>query len=366
MVFLTIAYLVFCLIAWKKKWRIVFLGLAWFLIFLLPSLIFINSIGDNKFAERRLFIPAIGFSILLGVILEKLWRTWKKGKIVICLFIIAVFVFSFLFIQKRNLVWHNDISLDADTVIKSPGADLIRYNLALSYQSNNDLNLAKDQIEIIIKRGKWENLYVAYSTLGDIYRKEKNYILAISSYQQSVKLNPMDRKTYNNLGALTLSQGDLLGALPFLCKAYLIDPSFKDTNSNFSFIANDVQKFDNKTFMSLYQGILDGSVFKENKDQGGIVFQKEDCTTYPQGCVIFFSTKLQRQDVILPFLIAGQTISGQTVRMRYFASDPKTNDIVVGIDKEFGQKDVTFYFPTCGDIYYQTKVQPQETSGKQP
>lgn len=308
-ILITLGYTALTFMAWKKRLFAIFFGLIWFLVFLLPSLIFINP--ENLFAERYVFTSTIGFSILVAVLLSRLLQYSKNGKIAVIGLMGIFALISFFSIYGRNQLWKNDISIFTDTLKKSPDADLIRYDLALEYLNQGNDQLFQEQLMQIIKRGTWINL---------------------------------DR-VYGNMGELYLKQGNILGSLPYFCKS----------KTNFDILAGQIQGLDNKSFMLLYDRILNSSIFHPAPAENTITLKSKDCS-YPEGCLLIFSSKLPKNETILPFLIVGKTASNDVVRSRYFEFNPQTLEIALGIDRKFEESKIHFWLPGCNNVYYETET----------
>jgi len=196
-IFIIIGFMGLCLVSWKKKWTAVFVGLIWFVVFLLENLIFIDSIVDSVFSERFVFASAIGFSIIIALLLENLWKKNKKWKIAFAVFLSTISLISLIAVNQRNMVWRNDVNLYVDTLKKNPDADGIRYNLAAIYQNQGYTALAKDQYIKIIKRGTWENIFIIDNILGKIYYNEGNYQEALYYFEKNLKENPPNGNHHN-------------------------------------------------------------------------------------------------------------------------------------------------------------------------
>lgn len=347
--FLVFIFIGACFLAWKRKLPVILFALIWFFVFLFPSLAFINSLGDNKFAERHIFTSLIGFSIIAAIILEWFRKNFKQGKKIVYGFLLIVSILAFIYIYNHNLIWKNDISLDLNTLKTNPDADLIRYNLALEYLTEKNPELAKEQLIQLIENNNWYNLFRVYYTLGGIYRLEGNYDEATNNYQASIAKNPTYKDTYNNIGAMSLENRKYIDSVLYLCKAIQLDPNFTNANNNFNIAASTIQSLDNKTFMLLYDQILHGDIFKPNNSP--VTLKNKDCS-YSEGCLLTFSSDVPVHEFLFPFLTVGITDSNEVVRTRYFNFDPKTSDITIGIDHQFGNSKTHFWFPTCNNSYY--------------
>ena len=351
-ILMVVVFISLLVVAVKKKWKMVSVALVWYMSFLAPSLIFVNSIGENLFAERHVYASTIGFALLLSLLLVTLWRQGLWGKAGLILLLGAVSVGSFILIRERNGFWRTDETIYADTLTKSPDADLIRYNLAYLYEQSGRTGKARAEYGMIVKRHTWRGLDKVYNNLGDMARKEGDYELARIYFQQSLAINPLHVEAYNNLGAMYFEQGDLLKSLTFLCQANRISPGFQPANTNYDRLVGMIQGMDEQTFGVLYRTLLENGTFQKARDSTMVALQSKDCGTGP-GCLLTFATRLPADAFVFPFLIGGQTDSGQIVRPRRMGIRQATWDIVLDIDSKWERTPIRFSFPTCDGTYVQ-------------
>lgn len=342
-----LGYAYFIFLAYKRRWNIILFGLVWFLIFLLPSLLFINS-ALVIFAERYVFTPSIGFSIIMAIILNWFWEKKQQNKIAIGILLSIVSLISFMVISDRNMYWKSDVNIYQYELKKDPSSEVLRYDLAIAYRDKGDIKSAKKVFEEVIKTAKGDSLSKSYNNLGEISRREGNLDLALQYFNAAITADPDHKESYNNIGVLSMERGDVLVSILNLCKAITLDPGFTQANTNFEAAASMIQRLDNKSFMDLYDQILNSTVFKASNDY--FALKNKDCS-YPQGCLLTFSSKLPANVFLFPFLAVGKTDTGEVVRTRYLKFDPQTSDIILGIDREFGQKNIHFWFPTCDKVY---------------
>ena len=85
----------------NKRWNYIFFGLLWFLVFLLPSFIRPNPDIIADFIEHRLYVPIIGFIIiLLEIDLIKL-MSLNRQKDLIIFFINNSYFFKYYFFLQQ-------------------------------------------------------------------------------------------------------------------------------------------------------------------------------------------------------------------------------------------------------------------------
>ncbi len=125
---------------------------------------YIKGITGKPFAERYLYLPSVGYVLLLAIFLswakEKLPGTTKSIMIV---FILIMGLYTVGTINRNN-VWQDSFILWSDTVKKSPDSTVAHYNLGVAYS----------------KKGLWDR--------------------AMAEYQTAVRLKPDYAEAHNNLG----------------------------------------------------------------------------------------------------------------------------------------------------------------------
>lgn len=367
-IFIVISFIGLCIYTWKKKLFSAFFGLIWFFVFLFLNLFFVstfNTLGGNAFTERYMLAPSIGFSILVAILLEKLWKINKKTKYGVIAFLIIISLISFMIVHNRNKTWNSNLTIYLDTLKKDPSADVIRYDLAAYYQNQKDMKQAKEQFNELIKRGTLPYIFTVYNTLGKIYYDEGNLKEALRFFEGSLNQNSpgnaKDTAVYlairkeadNYIGTIYAKQDNILQSLSYFCKALMIDPNYNEANTNFNAAASGIQGMDNKSFMLLYDQILQGTIFQPNNSL--ITLKNKDCSL-PQGCLLILSSTIPKDTPPFIFLTVGKTDLDEVVRARYLTFDPKTSDITLGIDHQFGDRSIHFWFPTCNNVYYESET----------
>lgn len=357
LVFILFCYLFYLSI--KKNWRLVFVSLVWFFVFLFPSIFFTGGLGENLFAERHVFASTIGFAIIVAIILSWLWQKNRFLKACVIVFLGIIIIVSFKVVFERNKIWHDNLTIYLDTLKYSPDADPIIYNLALLYHNNNQDDLAIKEYNKIIIRGTWYQLDRVYNNLGNIYRQQKKYDQALAYLQKSIDKNPVNREAYNNMGVMYIDQGLALNALVNFCKATTLDPSFIPAKNNFNNLVQSLSKLTDKQLSNLYNGIIIEGAFKISENEK-ITLKSRDCSSDKQ-CLLIFTGASDKARLIMPFVVVGKTKKGEAVKPSSLYLIPQSNDIALYVDKSFENSYVYFLFPTCDGIYYRTEVPPPET-----
>jgi Tfp pilus assembly protein PilF len=237
------------------------------LFFLITMSVYSNifMIIGSSFAERFLYLPSIGFSFVIAVLLlkifkidikEKLSPTFSaifqkmKGPSVIMLVILLLFGFQTI---SRSRDWKDGYTLFSQDVKKSPQSAHMRiyWGMALREKAleQKDPQQRNTQMEKALEEFKkaaviypnypdaWQQIALAYFRLG-------NNELSLESYQKALALNPNEPTTYGNMGIIFFQKGDINKAIELYQKAIKLDASYADAYMNLGSCYGTTGEFD--------------------------------------------------------------------------------------------------------------------------
>ena len=258
----TVIFLIGAMAAYKKN-RMVFFSLLLIVIPLLP-VFYIKAISGKPFAERYLYLPSVGYVLLMGS-----FFSWAKEKFpravgsISIIFMIIVGSYSVATI-KRNQVWRNDYTLFTDTVRKSPDAKdprnrlggvlfnkgqideaieqyqtavqldpdsaIPHYNLGLAYSSNGRIDEAVEQYQAALHLSP--DFADAHSGLATAYFNKGQIDKAIEQYEIALRLEPNNEQALNNLGLAYFRKGQIDKAIELYETALRLNPNREKVHSN--------------------------------------------------------------------------------------------------------------------------------------
>ena len=179
----------FFIYKYSKK---VFWSLLWIFLNLLPILIILPFY--YLFSERYLYIPSVGFSMLLAIGIDKCIQT-KRVSIVVLIFLLGFYSWTII---RRNNDWKDDFTLWSRTVKKYPDNYQAHNNLGCIYSQQGKYNEARREYK---KALELVPHYVAsWLNLGNVYMLEGEYNKAIKAGKEVLKLNPNHSGAHSNLG----------------------------------------------------------------------------------------------------------------------------------------------------------------------
>jgi Tfp pilus assembly protein PilF len=207
-----------------KKNKATFFSLL-FVIPLLP-VFYIPGLGENTFTERYLYLPSVGFVVLLALFIAWIEVKISKSPVSIpILFLAIIGLYSYGTID-RNPVWRDNYSLFSDTVKKSPDGAKPRNNLGYVLETRGQLDEAIEQYQIALKLRP--DYAEASNNLGSAYDKKGWIDKAMEQYQATLMMHPYFTKSRINLGYVFEEKGLLDEAIKQYQVALKLNPESVD------------------------------------------------------------------------------------------------------------------------------------------
>ena len=241
----------------KNSNSLIFFSISWFFIGLLPVS---NLYPLNAYmAEHWLYLPSIGFFIILSKCLSRMYRAGHL-RIFTAVFIVGLLFFYSNLTIKQNEYWRSPIVFYKRTLRYAPDNNTLLNNLANAYRADGRYNKAIILFEKLLEGdpsvGIYSNLgltyhYIgqnekavtlfkkaievdstfaaAYNNLGNAYICLENNKAAIDSYKQAIELEPEYVDVYYNLGIAYKNLGKSKKAIASFKKA--VELNSKDTQA---------------------------------------------------------------------------------------------------------------------------------------
>ena len=220
------AYAVAMAIAFRKS-RVVFLSLVLIILPLLPAFV-VPALGEISYAERYLYLPSVGFAILIASTLIRVHQKLPRHGLAILLFSISLAALYAIQTVGRNTDWKDDLTLFTDSVKKSPDAAKPRKELEIAL---GIALLEKGRVAESIVR--FENAismdpsdFRVYNNRGLAFDQMGRPDLAMADFERAIALKPRSYEAYNNKGKVSGQAGSLDKAIVHFSKAIAINPDF--------------------------------------------------------------------------------------------------------------------------------------------
>ena len=191
----------------QKRYSYIIFGVAWFLLFILPSFIRPSLTDIPDFLEHRLYLPLIGLLIIFAEIDWLKNINFKKRSVQTGILIIFS-IFTFL-VLSHSLNFKNRFSFWLAAANDSPHSPLAQRNLGVMYYFNGDNINAEKYYLKAVAINPFEPM--AHNNLGVIYMNQKKYKEAAAEFNKELEVNPGYDKALSNLEDLKnlIDQGTL-------------------------------------------------------------------------------------------------------------------------------------------------------------
>lgn len=225
------------------------------LVFLVTMSIYSNLVTliGSSFGERFLYLPSLGFCILLSYLILLLFKIktgdtshadiknlFARNALPWVLVMVILTLFSIKTIS-RNSEWDSQWTLFSADVQRSPNSTHMHYYWGLTIRDKakeqSDPVAYKDLMGKALQEFKTAiSIYPyypeCYEQLGLAYFRLGNNDESLKNYEEAIKLNPGKATCYGNQGIIYFNRGQYQKALELYQKAISLDPNYDDAYFN--------------------------------------------------------------------------------------------------------------------------------------
>jgi tetratricopeptide (TPR) repeat protein len=201
---------------YRKGSKATFFGLAWCVVNYAP-ISNIIPIPADAITERFLYLPAAGFFIMIGSMLNGL-AFQKRWKYQYWTAVAAVLVAFAILTVQRSLDWKDEITLNTSGVMNSPLSATAHYNLGTALRDRGDLAGAAHEWRRALELDPTNSdsliqMGTLYAMQGDLATAEAYYRAALRAPQGIADADKS--MAYFNLGKIREKQGQPQKALEY-------------------------------------------------------------------------------------------------------------------------------------------------------
>ncbi|OGR00820.1 MAG: hypothetical protein A2505_02505 [Deltaproteobacteria bacterium RIFOXYD12_FULL_55_16] len=218
------------LLAYKvRKDRVACFCLILLVVPLLPAL-YIPGLGARVFAERYLYLPSLGFTILISLLLVRL----KVKNEALLIFLVILTLLYSVGTVRRNTVWKDNYSLWHDAAEKAPDSAIAHAYLGHALFSGGGVAEAIEHYKTSLKLSPADA--DVHMNLGVAYAMEGKTDDAISQYLAAIAIKPNHAAAYDNLGQAYAKEGLIEDAVLQHLAALAINPNYAAAYDNLGVI----------------------------------------------------------------------------------------------------------------------------------
>ncbi|MDR4507568.1 MAG: tetratricopeptide repeat protein [Candidatus Brocadiaceae bacterium] len=226
-----------CAFRLRQKNTYLFFSIIWVFITLIPVMNIIPL--GNIMAERYLYLPSIGFSMIIGCfpLRRHLKPAVRPGAFltpppsILLIFILCFVLAGNMYLTfQRNRDWKDGTRLWSKTILTSPNSVRAHLNLGFAYEQKG---LDRDAFEeykhaLSINPDDADS----YNNLGIYYNTINLLDEAIQCYKKCLEINPKHIKAHNNLGVALTKQRRLDDAILEFKSALSLNAFYPDAHNN--------------------------------------------------------------------------------------------------------------------------------------
>ncbi|OGW75826.1 MAG: hypothetical protein A2Z72_04135 [Omnitrophica bacterium RBG_13_46_9] len=220
--------------------RLLFFSVYWFFVTLLPVSC-IYPFPMAYMAEHWLYVPSIGFFLLVAYGLRRLYGI-KVFKVPVIVFMISLAAFYSFLTHRYNEYWREPIKFYERTLRHVPDSIRTLGTLANRYRDMGKHDEAVALYEKLIKLNP--NSAKAYNNLGVTYSVQGKYRESITPFKKALEIDPFYAKAYNNLGSAYKGLGEYREAVAAFKKAVEIDPFYAKAYNNLGSAYGYLKEYD--------------------------------------------------------------------------------------------------------------------------
>ncbi len=201
------------------------LGILWFVVFLIPSLISYDQAERMVFFEHRLYLPLVGIFIFLADSIStsasKRFDIWKyQSKLImgLIIFLSAVLAFNYSGAYKNKAVFWQKAVAD------SPQASRAHSGLAVVYIMEGKMEEAEAEFNKALELNPREKRI--HLLLGLSYLDQNLYDKAREEFEKEIEIDPNQFVAYHGLGRLYARGKNLKEAERYFLKTLEINPNY--------------------------------------------------------------------------------------------------------------------------------------------
>jgi len=198
-----------CVLAWRRGERRVSFLLLWIAFTLAPALVIVLKIPFAPVAERYLYLPSVGYCLLLGYGAARLFSTLtaREARAAVVVALVALLSIGAAATVHRNAVWRSNLTLWQDTAAKNLTDGLPMRSLATAYQQLGDAAKAKEYFLLALqRRNDAAGLLTIYNNLGSLAMIARKLDEAERYYRAALSSNPEAADALFNLGLIGLTR----------------------------------------------------------------------------------------------------------------------------------------------------------------
>ncbi len=205
-VFFSLVFIFICFIlifVCRRKYPLLSFGISWYLICLSPKF---YAVLHFPAMEHHSYLPSVGIYFVLGVILLKIYRKFKKLFIYFSVLTLGIFA---ILVWVRNYEWSDPVRFYEVAVKRSPNSAVAHNNLGIEYLKKDFMDFAEKEFKAALSLSNSVDIQVnCRINLSRIYANKEDYDLAVKVLNDALTIKNDFYKIYQALGFIYIQKQD--------------------------------------------------------------------------------------------------------------------------------------------------------------
>jgi tetratricopeptide (TPR) repeat protein len=214
-------------IYWQSSGRLYLFGLSWFLIFLGPALMYVNTFGTAAcdYMEHRGYFPLVGIAVFVYLILIK--TEWIRKIRNLNIYLICILVIFSVYTYVYSLNYKDPLTYYTLATETNPKSAVAYFCRGTVYMTNG--NKLPDAIRDFDQAIKIKPDYMhAYLNKGYSLEQLKDNDGAFYNYRYAAHLQPTASEPWVDIASLKSTLGETAGAILAYDTALRLNPLFSE------------------------------------------------------------------------------------------------------------------------------------------
>jgi tetratricopeptide (TPR) repeat protein len=217
------------ILALRKRWPLISLGLSWYLICLMPK--FYGPLNIIA-AEHHFYLPSFGIYLVLAVAFKNLYLKFQRKFTIIACGIIAI---CSILVWFRNYEYKDEYTFWMRAVKSDPTSAVAHYNLGVVYARIGLYPEAEEEFkkaQILAPHYARMALKNSRESLASVYRLQKKFDEALQEVNKNIESGLYNFDTYYCLGNIYLDMKDEEKTIEAWEKGLSLNPKSAEISSN--------------------------------------------------------------------------------------------------------------------------------------
>ncbi|MDA8084808.1 MAG: tetratricopeptide repeat protein [Nitrospiraceae bacterium] len=201
---------------WVRN-RVYFFWYAWFFLWLVPVMN-AGSIGEYMMAEKSVYLPSLGFCVLIALLAVNAGRARTAALAAVLLFSVTHAYMTF----SRLKYWSDDVTYMEKALEFTPDFFPLNYALGQAYAFRGDYDRSIIRYQRVIEVNP--RMSNAYCNLGNIFYMRGENDRAVAEWEKAIEADPDNPLPYYNVGMELEKRGRQRDALGLYRKYLSLAP----------------------------------------------------------------------------------------------------------------------------------------------